>query len=104
MTDSPDIQAGRLGAEDYQRNFADVHPPLDRKRALVEANRCYFCYDAPCVTACPTTIDIPLFIRQISTDSPLPRMMHFEPSFSASLLKKPSSAGLRLLVKSPGQL
>ena len=69
MTDSPDIQAGRLGAEDYQRNFADVHPPLDRKRALVEANRCYFCYDAPCLEACPTGIDIPGFIRKISTDN-----------------------------------
>ena len=36
---------------------------------MVAADRCYFCYDAPCVTACPTDIDIPLFIRQISTDS-----------------------------------
>ncbi|MEC7587452.1 MAG: NAD(P)-dependent oxidoreductase, partial [Pseudomonadota bacterium] len=42
-------------------------PPLDKHEALVAADRCYFCYDAPCVTACPTAIDIPKFIRQIST-------------------------------------
>lgn len=48
----------------------DLHPPLSRHEALVESDRCYFCYDAPCVTACPTGIDIPLFIRQISTDNP----------------------------------
>lgn len=65
------IAAGRLGAEEYLSGFADLHPPLDRHEAQVEADRCYFCYDAPCVTACPTSIDIPLFIRQIATDNPL---------------------------------
>ncbi len=65
------IAPNRLAPEDYQRNFADLHPPLDRHEAAVEADRCYFCYDAPCMNACPTTIDIPLFIRQISTDNPL---------------------------------
>lgn len=48
----------------------DLHPPLSRHEALVESDRCYFCHDAPCVTACPTGIDIPLFIRQIGTDNP----------------------------------
>lgn len=48
----------------------DLHPPLTRHEALVESDRCYFCHDAPCVTSCPTGIDIPLFIRQISTDNP----------------------------------
>lgn len=67
---SPDIQAGRLSADAYLDNFSDMHPPLDRHEAFVEADRCYFCYDAPCVTACPTSIDIPMFIRQISTDNP----------------------------------
>jgi dihydropyrimidine dehydrogenase (NAD+) subunit PreT len=38
--------------------------------ALVAADRCYFCHDAPCITACPTSIDIPLFIRQIATGTP----------------------------------
>ena len=65
------VAPNRLAPEDYQRNFADLHPPLDRHEAAVEADRCYFCHDAPCMNACPTTIDIPLFIRQISTDNPL---------------------------------
>ncbi|MEO8683802.1 MAG: NAD(P)-dependent oxidoreductase, partial [Devosia sp.] len=47
------------------------HPPLDRHEAYVEADRCYFCYDAPCMNACPTAIDIPLFIREIATGNPL---------------------------------
>jgi len=48
----------------------DLHPPLTQHEARVESDRCYFCYDAPCVTACPTGIDIPLFIRQIAADNP----------------------------------
>ncbi|WP_105414857.1 NAD(P)-dependent oxidoreductase [Neorhizobium sp. T25_27] len=65
------IEAGRLAATDYEANFADLHPRLDRHEALVESDRCYFCYDAPCMTACPTSIDIPLFIRQIQTGNPI---------------------------------
>lgn len=64
------IVAGRLPAETIERNFGDLHPPLAPHEAAVAADRCYFCYDAPCVTACPTTIDIPLFIRQIQTGHP----------------------------------
>ena len=63
----PDIKPARLDAETLAANFSDMHPPLSGHEARVEADRCYFCYDAPCVTACPTSIDIPLFIRQIST-------------------------------------
>ena len=66
----PDIAAGRLQPEQYRDNFSDLHPPLERHEAFVEADRCYFCYDAPCVAACPTGIDIPLFIREILTDNP----------------------------------
>lgn len=66
----PDIKTGRLDGGAYAENFSDMHPPLDRHEALVEADRCYFCHDAPCMTACPTNIDIPMFIRQISTDNP----------------------------------
>jgi glutamate synthase (NADPH/NADH) small chain len=65
------IAAGRLAPEQYAENFADLHPPFTRHEALVEADRCYFCYDAPCMNACPTSIDIPLFIREIGTDNPL---------------------------------
>src|SRR5215468_7068178 len=64
-----DIAARRLDADELERNFADIHVPLDRKRALIEASRCYFCYDAPCLQACPTGIDIPGFIRKIATDN-----------------------------------
>lgn len=66
----PDIAAARLAADDYVENFGDLHPPLDRHEAMVEADRCYFCFDAPCVTACPTGIDIPMFIREIMADNP----------------------------------
>jgi glutamate synthase (NADPH/NADH) small chain len=65
------IVAGRLAPEDYIRNFSDLHPPLKDHEALVAADRCYFCHDAPCMTACPTSIDIPLFIRQIATGNPV---------------------------------
>jgi dihydropyrimidine dehydrogenase (NAD+) subunit PreT len=44
-------------------------PPLTKQEALVESNRCLFCFDAPCVRACPTHIDIPRFIKKISTDN-----------------------------------
>ncbi len=65
------IVPGRLGEEDYAENFSDLHPPFEAHEALVAADRCYFCHDAPCVTACPTTIDIPMFIRQIATGNPV---------------------------------
>jgi len=67
---TPGIKAGRLDAAAYDENFGDLHPRLDDHEALVAADRCYFCHDAPCITACPTEIDIPLFIRQISTGTP----------------------------------
>lgn len=65
----PDIASARLDAETLAEHFDDIHPPLDRRTALIEASRCYFCFDAPCVEACPTGIDIPAFIRSISTDN-----------------------------------
>jgi len=61
------VVSGRLPREQYAHNFGDLHPPLDRHQAIVEAERCYFCFDAPCQTACPTAIDVPLFIREIAT-------------------------------------
>lgn len=64
------IQNNRLTAEQYEQNFSDIHPPFNsRESALVEANRCLFCYDAPCTKSCPTEINIPKFIKQISTDN-----------------------------------
>ncbi len=67
---TPGIVAGRLDPADYAEQFTDLHPRLDDHEALVAADRCYFCHDAPCITACPTDIDIPLFIRQIATGTP----------------------------------
>lgn len=67
---TPGVVADRLDPATLADNFGDLHPPLDSHEALVAADRCYFCYDAPCVAACPTSIDIPLFIRQIQTGNP----------------------------------
>lgn len=64
------IKSNRLTAGQYEHNFSDIHPPFDNKEAtLVEANRCLFCYDAPCTKSCPTSINIPKFIKQITTDN-----------------------------------
>ena len=67
---TPGIVAGRLPAEALAENFADIAPRLTAHEAWVAADRCYFCYDAPCVAACPTAIDIPLFIREIASGMP----------------------------------
>ncbi|WP_439119031.1 NAD(P)-dependent oxidoreductase [Marivita sp.] len=64
------IVPGRLDADALNAGFVDLHAPLTDHEALVAADRCYFCHDAPCITACPTDIDIPLFIRQIATGTP----------------------------------
>jgi dihydropyrimidine dehydrogenase (NAD+) subunit PreT len=67
---TPGIVAGRLAPEAIEANFADIAPALTPHEALVAADRCYFCYDAPCMAACPTSIDIPLFIREIASGVP----------------------------------
>lgn len=67
---TPGIVAGRLHRDAYATSFADLYGPLAQHEVFVAADRCYFCHDAPCVTACPTEIDIPLFIRQIQTGTP----------------------------------
>ncbi len=67
---SPGVVPGRLPAKAYDTNFGDAIPALDSHEARVASDRCYFCHDAPCITACPTSIDIPLFIRQIATGTP----------------------------------
>src|SRR5277367_6745386 len=51
----------------FEERFQELHPPLKPEEAVVEANRCLYCYDAPCVTACPTHIDIPRFVKQIAS-------------------------------------
>ena len=64
-----DVRSNRLDKDEIARNFSDLHPPLSRSEALIAADRCYFCYDAPCTTACPTGIDIPGFIQKIRSDN-----------------------------------
>lgn len=65
-TTGPDIQAGRLAPADYAQRFADAGDPFTAQQAVLEAERCLYCYDAPCATACPTSIDVPSFIHRIS--------------------------------------
>jgi len=62
------IQNNRLSKEEFLSNFSDIHPPFEHDEgAVIEANRCINCYDAPCTKLCPTSIDVPLFIKQISS-------------------------------------
>jgi dihydropyrimidine dehydrogenase (NAD+) subunit PreT len=64
------IQSNRLTEAECIENFSEIHPPFENKEAsLLEANRCLFCYDAPCIKGCPTSINIPKFIKQITTDN-----------------------------------
>jgi dihydropyrimidine dehydrogenase (NAD+) subunit PreT len=55
----------RLGPEAAAANMADFKPRYTPQEALIEANRCLFCFDAPCIQACPTGIDVPSFIKKI---------------------------------------
>ncbi|QPA32300.1 NAD(P)-dependent oxidoreductase [Thermaerobacillus caldiproteolyticus] len=52
---------------DLEKNFQEVEPGLTDREAIEEANRCLYCYDAPCIKACPTGIDIPTFIKKIAS-------------------------------------
>lgn len=57
----------KISNEDLQVNFQEVHPGLTKQEAVEESNRCLYCYDAPCIQACPTGIDIPTFIKKIAS-------------------------------------
>src|SRR5678809_1795557 len=64
------VASNKLQEKEYAENFSDIRPPFENKEAaLVEANRCIFCYDAPCTKSCPTGINVPKFIKQITTDN-----------------------------------
>ncbi len=66
---APDIRAGRRTPAQYAAAFADAAPRLTRAQALAETERCLYCYDAPCMQACPTGIDVPGFIKRIADDN-----------------------------------
>lgn len=53
--------------QEFEKNFAQLKPLMSETEAYYESSRCLFCHDAPCIHACPTAIDIPLFIRQINS-------------------------------------
>src|ERR1700676_3910585 len=57
----------KLTTEQYERNFSDITPPFNPRQAAIEAARCLYCFDAPCTLACPTSIDVPGFIKRIMT-------------------------------------
>lgn len=59
--------APKLTSQEYEENFAELHPPLTQNSAVTEANRCLYCFDSPCMKACPTHIDISTFIKKIAT-------------------------------------
>jgi glutamate synthase (NADPH/NADH) small chain len=59
--------APKLTPEQYEKNFADITPPMNARQAAIEAARCLYCFDAPCINACPTSIDVPGFIKRIMT-------------------------------------
>jgi glutamate synthase (NADPH/NADH) small chain len=59
--------ASKLSPEQYEKNFAEIHPAMTKNQAVAEANRCLYCFDSPCMKACPTHIDISTFIRKIAT-------------------------------------
>jgi len=61
------VKKSRISYDHIAANFQEVHPGLSNREAVEEANRCLYCYDAPCITACPTGIDIPTFIKKIAS-------------------------------------
>ncbi|HEV8538548.1 MAG TPA: NAD(P)-dependent oxidoreductase [Bacteroidota bacterium] len=61
--------APKLTAKQYEQNFSELHPAFTRNQATTEANRCLYCFDSPCMKACPTHIDISTFIKKIATDN-----------------------------------
>ncbi|MDP5274238.1 NAD(P)-dependent oxidoreductase [Chengkuizengella axinellae] len=62
-------KSSTVSLRDLDLNFKEVIPALSHREAMEEANRCLYCYDAPCITACPTSIDIPKFIKKMASEN-----------------------------------
>jgi len=69
MPDKRRPEHSSFAKESRAERFTEYYPPYSRSEASTEANRCLFCYDAPCIVACPTHIDIPTFIKKIATEN-----------------------------------
>jgi dihydropyrimidine dehydrogenase (NAD+) subunit PreT len=67
--EKPSMDTTRLSIDELEARFTELKPPLTRREAKLEAARCLYCFDAPCIEACPTSIDIPTFIRRIEQDN-----------------------------------
>ena len=65
--ESPSFLSQAVASTENSARFADLHPAFDKQAAIPEANRCLFCFDAPCTSACPTHIDVPRFIKKIAS-------------------------------------
>ena len=65
------MQHHPLSLQQLQESFTETYPAYTANEAVVEANRCLYCFDAPCIKACPTDIDVPTFIRKIATGNTL---------------------------------
>lgn len=63
------METSRLPLEQLEQKFTEIKPPMSRREASIEATRCLYCYDAPCIAACPTSIDVPTFIKKIATEN-----------------------------------
>src|SRR6201990_3174738 len=63
----PDTSSPSIPHEQIEQNFREIAPPLSDAEAMYEANRCLYCFDAPCTRACPTHIDVPAFIKKIAS-------------------------------------
>ena len=61
------VHQSPLDIEQIERNFREIAPALNEAEAVLESNRCIYCYDAPCIRACPTHIDVPSFIKKIAS-------------------------------------
>jgi dihydropyrimidine dehydrogenase (NAD+) subunit PreT len=59
--------APKLSPDQYEKNFAEIAPAMNPRQAAIEAARCLYCFEAPCTIACPTHIDVPAFIKKVST-------------------------------------
>jgi glutamate synthase (NADPH/NADH) small chain len=69
MSEPTNFVARSPGSKEIVARFPDLHPPFDKTAAVAEANRCLYCFDAPCTGACPTHIDVPRFIKKIASDN-----------------------------------